>query len=251
VRHGHFSRNSFQHIIHSKHSVSLSFPFAVRVTFLFTALFILCNIGSVTFSVFRVFIMVSFTSLTLSSAVLAALFITGATAAPTPVSDVVAARTFPNRATHSVVVGRAGLHFDPENVVAEIGDVVEFHYLAANHSVVQSSFGAPCVPLTDDSKTEIGFFSGFMPTPAGQQNPNVFTIEVKDKLPIWYYCSQIKGDHCQSGMSGVINQNFDNGKTLAVYKETAAKQLGISQSVSPARVNTDLVGPNPNPLSGF
>lgn len=34
--------------------------------------------------------------------------------------------------THSVVAGRAGLHFDPENVVAEIGDVVEFHYTPKN-----------------------------------------------------------------------------------------------------------------------
>lgn len=34
--------------------------------------------------------------------------------------------------THSVVAGLGGLHFDPENVVAQVGDVVEWHYLPKN-----------------------------------------------------------------------------------------------------------------------
>jgi len=196
--------------------------------------------------------MVSFTSVTLSGALLAAVYITGATAAPTPASNTdIAARTFPHGATHTVVAGLGGLHFDPENVVAEIGDIVEFHYLAANHSVAQSSFDAPCVPLTDSAGTDIAFFSGFISTPAGTQNPNVFTINVTDNNPIWYYCAQTKGDHCQMGMSGVINQNFNNGKTLAVYQAKAALQLGKTQSVSPARIGGGVVGPNPNPLGGF
>lgn len=193
--------------------------------------------------------MVAFSSIVSLSSIISTLYITSAVAAPTSTthSDKVA-RTIPKGATHTVVAGLGGLHFDPDNVVAEIGDVVEFHYLPANHSVAQSSFDAPCVPLTTPTP---GFFSGFMPTPAGTQNPNVFTIQVTDKNPIWYYCSQTKGDHCQMGMAGVINQNFDNGKTLAVYKAKAALQLGKQKSVSPSEISGGIVGPNPNPLGGF
>lgn len=193
-----------------------------------------------------------FSTSILSSAFVAALYAASALAAPasTPNKDV-ATRTNPNGATHSVVVGLGGLHFDPENVVAEIGDVVEFHFLAANHSVAQSSFASPCVPLTDASGAETGFFSGFVPTAAGTQNPDVFTITITDNNPIWYYCAQTKGDHCQMGMSGVINQNFDNGKTLAVYQEVSALQLGKTQSVAPAKIGGGVLGPNPNPNGGF
>ncbi|KAF2396102.1 extracellular serine-rich protein, partial [Trichodelitschia bisporula] len=148
-------------------------------------------------------------------------------------------------ATHTVVAGRAGqLIFDPENVVAEIGDIIEYHYLPKNHSVVQSSFDEPCKPLADGS----GFFSGFMPTtPEQGQNPNVFSVTVTDKKPIWFYCSQTVGNHCQMGMAGVVNQNFDGPNTLAAYKKKAA---GTGVSVSPPYIQGGVVKPNPNPTSG-
>lgn len=82
---------------------------------------------------------------------------------------------------------------------------------------MQSSFDKPCEPLADGS----GVFSGFnFATPAGEAD-NVFTFLVANAQPFWYYCSQTNGDHCQKGMSGVINQNFDGDKTLAAYKEKA------------------------------
>jgi plastocyanin len=108
-----------------------------------------------------------------------------------------------------------GLHFEPENVVAEIGDTIEFHFLPKNHTVVQSSFDKPCEPLTDGS----GIFSGFNFATSQGEAPDVFVFTVKSKEPLWYYCSQTVGNHCQSGMSGVINQNFSSDKTLAKYKE--------------------------------
>lgn len=61
-------------------------------------------------------------------------------------------------------------------------------------SVIQSSFAQPCQPLNAAS-----FFSGFFPTAEGQ-NPEVFQIVVQDKNPIWYYCGQTAGSHCQNGM---------------------------------------------------
>ena len=144
--------------------------------------------------------------------------------------------------THSVVAGRAGLHFDPENVVAEIGDVIEWHYLPANHSVVQSSFAQPCQPLAGDN----GFASNFQPVATGQSS-QVFQIVVQDASPLWYYCAQTKGSHCQNGMAGVINQNFNSPNTLSAYKAAAAL-TGVS--IPPSHVSGSIID-NPNPLSGF
>lgn len=144
--------------------------------------------------------------------------------------------------THTVAVGRGGLKFDPDNVVAEIGDIVEWHYVPANHSVVQSSFDNPCHPLDGHA-----FNSGFFPTKEGQ-NPEVFQIVVKDKTPIWYYCAQTKGNHCQSGMVGVVNQKFDPPFTLAAHRELAAK---TNVSTTLPYVQGGYRIPNPNPLSGL
>lgn len=144
--------------------------------------------------------------------------------------------------THTVAVGRGGLKFDPDNVVAEIGDIVEWHYLPANHSVVRSSFDKPCQPQNDRA-----FNSGFFPIKAGQ-SAEVFQVVVKDTTPIWYYCAQTKGNHCQSGMVGVINQKFDTPFTLAAHRELAAK---TNVSTTLPFVQGGYRIPNPNPLSGI
>lgn len=91
------------------------------------------------------------------------------------------------------------------------------------------------------------FFSGFFPTAEGQ-NPEVFQIVVEDEAPIWYYCSQTVGSHCQMGMAGVINQNFDSANTLTKYKEMAAL---TNVSVSQPNIQGGERIPNPNPQGGF
>ncbi|KAL4864033.1 hypothetical protein BDV12DRAFT_176796 [Aspergillus spectabilis] len=142
--------------------------------------------------------------------------------------------------THSVLAGLSGLRFDPDNVVAEIGDVVEWHFLPANHTVAQSNFANPCVPLADGTS----FFPGFEFATAEGQDEDVFQIVVEDKSPIWYYCPQ--GTHCQAGMSGVINQNFDGAATLTAYKAKSVNTV----TVIPPVVNGEKI-PNPNPVGGF
>jgi plastocyanin len=138
-------------------------------------------------------------------------------------------------------VENGGLHFEPQNVVAEPGDYIEFHYLPKNHSVVQSSFDKPCEPLAGGH----GVFSGFnFATPEGEAD-NVFVFQVQNKEPFWYYCSQVNGNHCQNGMSGVINQNFDqNEKTLAKYKEAAKHTTTVQPSADPLAFNGGWILPN-------
>jgi plastocyanin len=122
-------------------------------------------------------------------------------------------------------VAKNGLHFEPENVVAEMGDMIEFHFLPKNHSVVQSSFDTPCAPLDG------GVFSGFNFATAAGEAGDVFTMLVRDKEPFWYYCSQPNGNHCNAGMSGVINRNFnDNEKTLVNYQAKAKTAVLVQPS---------------------
>jgi plastocyanin len=132
-----------------------------------------------------------------------------------------------------------GLHFEPENVVAEVGDYIEFHFLAKNHTIVQSSFDKPCEPLAN------GIFSGFnFKTDPGKENGNVFTFQVQNSEPFWYYCSQTVGNHCQAGMSGVINQNFNSDKTLAAYKEKAKSTTTKQPSDDPLKSNGGMITKN-------
>lgn len=148
--------------------------------------------------------------------------------------------------THSVVAGLGGLRFDPDNVVAEVGDVMEWHFLPMNHSVAQADFDTPCVP----SASGLGFFAGFNFFTTEGQADNVFqAVIVDDSKPIWYYCPQTKGDHCQKGMVGVINQNFDDQThSLAKFRDAAAL-TGVS--IVPPTVQGGSVIPNPNPNGGF
>ena len=162
------------------------------------------------------------------------------------------------RITHTVVAGRGGqLRFDPENVVAEVGSIVEFHFLPANHSVVEAAFNAPCRPRSDvDPAAPNSFFSGFFPVtpnPDGslRQSEEVFQIEVKDDKPIWYYCGQPGGGgHCQRGMVGVINQRFDTPFTLEKFRQEAAK-VPPPPGLPAGGVRGGWRIPNPNPLGGF
>ncbi|RTE82814.1 hypothetical protein BHE90_002647 [Fusarium euwallaceae] len=113
--------------------------------------------------------------------------------------------------------------FDPDEVKAEKGDIIEFHFEPKNHSVVAGDYRYPCSPL--DVGT--GFFSGFVPTDDGTAD-KVFRVTVNDTEPLPFYSSQ--GKECPNGMVGIINPS--ENKTLDEYKEEAAK---LSSGVSPGR----------------
>lgn len=111
-----------------------------------------------------------------------------------------------NVALHVVKVSnkKGDLTFTPNNIKANSGDMVQFHFYPKKHSVVQSTFDQPCQPIEMNMPGVKGFFSGFMPVnPTDKMLPS-YTIRVKDaSKPMWFYCSQ--ADHCQEGMVGVIN----------------------------------------------
>ncbi|OAQ91406.1 extracellular serine-rich protein [Purpureocillium lilacinum] len=130
-------------------------------------------------------------------------------------------------ANWDVTVGKGGkLKFDPETITARTGDTVTYHFFSKNHTVTQSSFDKPCQLLEKG-----GFFSGFTPTTSDSvEAPTTFTITVNDTKPVWVYCSQTTGNHCQSGMVHAINAPI-TGNTFDAYKE---KAKGAPTSASPA-----------------
>jgi len=110
--------------------------------------------------------------------------------------------------------------FDPPQIMANPGELVQFQFWPMNHSVVQATFKDPCLPISQSSAGNgtQGFFSGFMPVSSSSTQMPTFTIQVNDTKPIWFYCSQAR--HCQSGMVGVINPTA--AKNLTDFASRAA-----------------------------
>ncbi|KAF2124840.1 hypothetical protein P153DRAFT_361005 [Dothidotthia symphoricarpi CBS 119687] len=158
-------------------------------------------------------------------------------------------------ATHVVEVGgvNGSLIFSPSNVKAQAGDLVQFQFYARvqhhhiphsyplanddeiqNHSVVQSTFDQPCIPMENSVPTKKdAFYSGFMPTNVtvgATSNILTYTIRVQDEKPVWFYCSQ--GKHCQEGMVGAINAPTSGNKTVEAFAALAANAV---KNISPGQ----------------
>ncbi|KAL2755456.1 hypothetical protein ACRALDRAFT_2027208 [Sodiomyces alcalophilus JCM 7366] len=118
--------------------------------------------------------------------------------------------------------------FYPEKVTAPLGSIVQFQFVAGNHTVTQSNFDNPCAFLGDANPDTLSIHSGYQPVQASAnmgQLP-VFNVWVNDTTPIWLYCAQ--GAHCRNGMSMVINENTQANETRSLenYKALAASLSG-------------------------
>ena len=124
-----------------------------------------------------------------------------------------------SRQTHHVQVGtfNGKVQFIPNNVNAEIGDVVLYDFLKASHSLTQSEFLTPCT------------YNGGFDTGLNQVNPQnvsglfVIPFEVTTKKPQWFYCKQ-QGppNHCGKGMVFGLNP----GNKMDQFIQNAIKQNG-------------------------
>lgn len=129
--------------------------------------------------------------------------------------------------TAQVVVGGAGLIFNPPQVSAAVGDVVHFVMLAKNHTVTQSSFAKPCVRLAT------GVDSGFLPNEANDTaSAPTFMVTVDSSEPTWWYCRQRQPTpHCGSGMVFAINPTAD--KSFDAFRRMAIQQNGTDAPPPP------------------
>ncbi|KAL8834992.1 MAG: hypothetical protein Q9170_003513 [Blastenia crenularia] len=153
--------------------------------------------------------------------------------AASPASTGMAATASGQVMVHVVKVSNkeGSLTFEPNNLQAAAGSMVQFHFYPKKHSVVQSTFDQPCQPIKQNMPSVNGFFSGFMPVAAGAAMMPSYTIMVNDTKPIWYYCSQ--GDHCQEGMVGVINPPAANqSRTIETFTALAKK---ATENITPGQ----------------
>lgn len=92
-------------------------------------------------------------------------------------------------------------------------DIVQFNFMAKNHTVTQSTFPKPC------NKMMGGIDSGFMAN-NGTGTPPMLMVQVNSTKPIWFYCRQKKPmPHCGAGMTFSINPTAD--KSQAAFKAQA------------------------------
>lgn len=137
-------------------------------------------------------------------------------------------------AAETIVIEGGNDYFQPSSVNASVGDVLEFHFLPNNHSVVMGNFSSPCEPASTG-----GFYSGFLPSSKGENvsvsgrirlpevsltqlsQPQVFRVTINDTDPFVFYCSQNASshNHCKSGMYGFVNQQ--NQTVIDTYSAAA------------------------------
>ncbi|KAI0451806.1 hypothetical protein F5B21DRAFT_362565 [Xylaria acuta] len=152
---------------------------------------------------------------------------------------------------HVVSVSSASksLTFSPDNLKADVGDMIQFQFLAGNHSVVQSNFDNPCTPIQQHVTDTKGMFSGYMDVAASAATGMipVYSMEVTTDKPLWLYCSQ--GKHCQAGMVMVVNENTaaNSSRSLTDFKDISAK---APESLDPIAIGSTTGGETPTGAIG-
>ncbi|KAK0188093.1 Cupredoxin [Armillaria mellea] len=127
----------------------------------------------------------------------------------------------------TVKVGEnSGLTFDPTSVTAAEGDVVQFEFLAKNHTVTQSTFAVPCEKMTTPTE---GVDSGFVPVTNGTTAFPIWSFTVNNaSAPLWFYCAQT--GHCAKGMVFAINPTAN--KSFAAFQAAAMASTTTTNSTT-------------------
>ncbi|KAJ7106348.1 hypothetical protein C8R44DRAFT_681257 [Mycena epipterygia] len=120
--------------------------------------------------------------------------------------------------------------FRPNTISAPNGTVVTFNFTGSpgNHSVTQSSFAQPCVPLPG------GLDSGFrrvLSHPDGFPQWNI-TVD-DDQTPLWFFCRQLDpSSHCNAGMVAVINAPQSGTESFTAFQSAAEAVASQTSSTS-------------------
>ncbi|KAF8891804.1 hypothetical protein BD779DRAFT_1513239 [Infundibulicybe gibba] len=135
--------------------------------------------------------------------------------------------------------------FDPPTVNAEKDDVVMFNFTLGNHTVTQSSFASPCIPLHITNSTVNSFDSGFRD--AGNATAiTSLTIPIFDNTTtIWFY----DANTCSLGGVGGINLNTSNDETLDGFVRNAIRLNGTAPPSSSTVRGSATKSASPAPTS--
>jgi len=146
--------------------------------------------------------------------------------------------TVASAANFEIRVGNGSLTFNPPQVNATTGDTLQFIFYPKNHTVTQSTFKAPCQPMSG------GVDSGYQPVPANATNAPSWTIMVNSTDPQWFYCKQTS--HCQGGMVFALNPTAN--KSFDTFQATA--KASAADGTPPASSNTTGTGSGTSAGSG-
>jgi plastocyanin len=138
-----------------------------------------------------------------------------------------------------VTVGVDGaLRFNPVEIDANIGDVIEFTFLKLNHTLTQSTLLHPCSNIG-------GFSTGFNQfNPSNNSGKFVVKYPVTTLDPQWFFCAQTQNkSHCQAGMVFALNA----AEGLNAFQSAAA----AAQPSLPALSTTEPLSISIAPASSF
>jgi len=79
----------------------------------------------------------------------------------------------------TIVIGSYDDYFEPNSTKADVGDVLEFHFMPHNHSVVMGDFEDACMPAKKG-----GFYSGFWPVNEGEAVCAPFSFFISRTFPV-------------------------------------------------------------------
>jgi hypothetical protein len=142
-----------------------------------------------------------------------------------------------NSATFHVAVGAEdGLTFKPNQLNANIGDTIVFHFHTVNHTLTRSSLEKPCVSSGK-------FDSGFNQYNPAERNDLILVITVDSLDPQWFFCRQLKlYSHCHAGMVFAINP----GNEMDNFIRNAVTQSSVLPSIVTSYV-TETIMPSMTP----
>ncbi|TRM62550.1 hypothetical protein BD626DRAFT_50837 [Schizophyllum amplum] len=146
-------------------------------------------------------------------------------------ASVLASASLAAAANFSVLVGANGLTFEPNNITGAVaGDTVEFLFYPKNHTVTQSTFAAPCSPM---SSPAAGVDSGFLPVQADATERPAWSFTIQDaSAPLWFYCAQ--GQHCVEGMVFAVNPTEEKSMDMFVAAAKASGDAAAAEGASSA-----------------
>ncbi|KAH6867594.1 hypothetical protein B0T10DRAFT_553962 [Thelonectria olida] len=107
-------------------------------------------------------------------------------------------------ATHTINVGAAGHKFTPNDIKADVGDIIEYRFYPDAHWVIRGDFEQPCIPYEYVGLNKNGFSSGRQPVKAITDDAPRFRVRVNNTDPIFYYCGA-PGSCVKYHMMGVVN----------------------------------------------
>jgi len=133
-----------------------------------------------------------------------------------------------NAAHFTVTVGVNGtLRYEPQYVNAQMNDTIEFVFDPKNHTLTQSTYEQPCLPVPG------GTDSGYKPNNGTGPEPT-FIVTVTDNSSTWFHCAQKNpSSHCAKGMTFAINPDTD-GHSFAEFQNNAIASGNTSASAVPS-----------------